>query len=201
MAKFHVKLKIQGFELEVDGTRDEVPVIGQALGQQLAGLLAPAAQIASGDITPEPVISVVTETAKPGRRKGTRVAVGGTAAPSSKKEAPINWLHDVTKFGTPQQSWNTADKAIWLLYVATEAASATEMSTKQIEVTFNKHFRTAGQIRAFNISRDLAKVKQAAGKESPVGQDTTKPSEPWFLTEAGRRAAQALVTRGTTTAA
>ena len=30
MAKFHIKLKIQAFELEVDGTRDDLPVLREA---------------------------------------------------------------------------------------------------------------------------------------------------------------------------
>jgi hypothetical protein len=201
MAKFHVKLKITGFELEIDGTRDEVPVIGHAIGQQLAGFLAPAAEMADGEIPPQPVTTVSTpavDAKRTTRRKNRPAAVPST---SETNEAAVDWLHDVSKYGTPQQAWTTAEKSVWVVYVAGEVAGVSQMSAKQIALTFNKHFRTSGPIRANNISRDLAKLKQTSGKESPVGQDTTKTPALWFLTDAGRRFAQALITRGTTTAA
>ncbi len=202
MAKFHIKLKITGFELEVDGTREEVPVIGHAIGQQLAGLLAPATEIAEGEIPLRPTPTVSTpaavDTKRVSRRKN-RAAAASTSTDAT--ETAVDWLHDVSKYATPQQTWTTAEKSVWTLYVAGEVASASQMSAKQIALTFNKHFRTAGPIRANNISRDLAKLKQTSGKESPVGQDTTKTPALWFLTDAGRRFAQALITRGTTTAA
>jgi hypothetical protein len=48
MSKFHIKLKLQGLELEVEGTRDDLPVIRRSLGQQFEGLLNPATEIAQG---------------------------------------------------------------------------------------------------------------------------------------------------------
>ena len=51
MAKFHVKLKLQGLELEVEGSRDDIPSIRQSLNQQLAGLLEPATDMAEGKIS------------------------------------------------------------------------------------------------------------------------------------------------------
>ena len=42
MAKFRMRLKIQGFELEVDGEREDIPAITSAIQQQLSGLIQPA---------------------------------------------------------------------------------------------------------------------------------------------------------------
>src|SRR4051812_29201836 len=50
MAKFHIKLKLQGLELEVDGTRDDLPVLREALAQQFSGLLGPATDLADGQV-------------------------------------------------------------------------------------------------------------------------------------------------------
>lgn len=36
MGKFHIKLKLQGLELEVEGTRDDLPQIKRSLGDPLA---------------------------------------------------------------------------------------------------------------------------------------------------------------------
>jgi len=198
MAKFHVKLKITGFELEVDGTREEVPVIGQAIGQQLAGLLAPASQIAEGEVTSSAAINGSTvaaslEASKRTKRKN-RSAPANSNAHTNGKEIAIDWIHDSAKWGSPQQGWNTADKSVWLLYAASEAANAREMNGKQIELTFNKHFRVAGPVRANNVVRDLAKLK-LAGKDALVAHDTTKDPATWFLTDSGTRYVQNLITQ------
>ena len=46
MAKFRIRLKVQGFELEVDGEREDIPAITAAVQQQLTGLVTPAESIA-----------------------------------------------------------------------------------------------------------------------------------------------------------
>jgi hypothetical protein len=49
MAKFRVRLKLQGMELEIDGEREDMPAISTAVQQQLASLIRPAAGLASGE--------------------------------------------------------------------------------------------------------------------------------------------------------
>ena len=54
MSKFKVKLKLQGLELEIEGSRDDMHLIGQNLGQQMAGLLQPAGAIVEGQALQQP---------------------------------------------------------------------------------------------------------------------------------------------------
>lgn len=201
MAKFHIKLKIQGFELEVDGTRDELPVLREALSQQFAGLLQPATEIAGGEVVndvrriePSTPPAIVT-TAKAKRRARTSAPSSGGVA--SGKETAADWRHDTSKYPSPTQAWTTAQKSIWTLYVASKEADVPEMSAKRIELTFNKHFRQAGVVRANNVLRDLGKLKTGSnGEPALVSQDTTKDPSTWYLTDAGIRSAQKLIAQG-----
>lgn len=198
MAKFHIKLKVQGFELDIEGTKDEVPVIRQALAQQFAGLLNPAADIIEGRVSNQSVKAggsgEITEEI-PRRKRKTRLTHSKSAAQGEAgEELAIDWRHDTTKYGSPQQSWNASEKAIWLLYVAGIEASVPELSGTRITLTFNKHFRQAGQIKTGQVNRDLGRMKTARKGEPPwVSEDTTKAPPAWFLTEAGNKAAQKLV--------
>src|SRR5262245_41913650 len=93
----------------------------------------------------------------------------------------------------PQQSWTTAEKSIWLLYVAEKNGAAKEMSVPQITNTFNKHFRQAKPIFKPNVHRDLGKLK--ASVDAPVSENTTARPYTCFLTHAGQRMAEGLVTK------
>jgi hypothetical protein len=50
LSKFMIKLKLQGLELEIDGSREEMPNITQNLGRQIAGMLQPAGAIIEGEV-------------------------------------------------------------------------------------------------------------------------------------------------------
>jgi hypothetical protein len=198
MAKFRVKLKLQGLEMEIEGSRDDAPLIAQNLGRQFAGLLQPAAQIVAGNgdeqLDATPIAIQEADSATAARKRGPRKkrsATVPTTASDSAEEGPLDWRHDPAKWGSPKQAWNTANKAMWLLYVASNETDQKELSSKRIANTFNKHFRQAGQILPFNVTRDLGKLK--VGKDAPVSEDTTQASSPWFLTEAGTKRAQGLV--------
>lgn len=106
--------------------------------------------------------------------------------------AALTWQHNPAEYGTPSQSWNTATKAIWLLYVVEKVLQQKGLTAKQIEESFNKNFRQAGPIKSFNVTRDLGKAK-AKGKMSPVSEDTTKDPSEWHLTESGIQQAQGLI--------
>ncbi|HXT14313.1 MAG TPA: hypothetical protein VN706_01700 [Gemmatimonadaceae bacterium] len=198
MAKFRVKLKLQGLELEIEGSREDAPLIAQNLGRQFAGLLQPAAQIVAGNddvpLDAAPIAIQEPDAASTVRKRGPRKKRGAppaAAASDSAEEVPLDWRHDPAKWGSPKQAWNTANKAMWLLYVASNETDQKELSSKRIANTFNKHFKQAGQILPFNVTRDLGKLK--IGKDAPVSEDTTQTSSPWFLTEAGTKRAQGLV--------
>ena len=198
MAKFHIKLKVQGFELEVDGTRDDLPVLRQALTQQVAGLIAPATDMADGEGAPEPVAlggSTAAALAAGSSARRTRRNPRTTTSPAAEtKDTPIDWRHDSATFGSPLQTWKNAQKAIWLLYVGAKAANVPEMSNGTISATFAKHFRQAGPIRKSNLARDLGLLKVARNGTPPlVSEDTTKNPPVWYLTDAGVAEAQKLV--------
>jgi hypothetical protein len=200
LAKFHIRLKVQGFELEVDGVRDDLPVLRQALTEQIAGLIAPATDLAGGEV-PErgalggatPGAAAATEAAKRARRKSRSTSTPGGGSAEG-KEVAVDWRHDTSKHGSPLQSWKNADKAIWLLYVAASEANVSEMSNGTITATFKKHFRNAGEIRRNNLPRDLARLKVAQNGNLPlVSEDTTKNPPVWYLTDTGVAHAQKLV--------
>lgn len=198
MSKFKVRMKLQGFELEIEGSREDVPLIAQNLSQQLSGLMAPTGAIIEGEtVEPARVAAVLSPSAdqpsassqakrKPRKRSSAAKPANDVA------ETVINWRHDSAKYGSPKQVWATSDKALWLLYVVKSETDNTELSGSQIADTFNKHFRQAGTIRNFNVNRDLGKLKVGKGA-SLVGEDTTKNPSRWFLTEAGEKKAQELV--------
>jgi hypothetical protein len=198
LGKFHIKMKVQGFELEVDGTRDDLPVVREALTQQFAGLMGPATDLADGQPPQRPILSGATsaaaaasENSKRARRK-TRSATD--VAGGNGKDTAIDWRHDTATYGSPLQKWKNAQKAIWLLYVGASAANVPEMSNGTIAATFTKHFRQAGPIRKSNLARDLGLLKVGKNGTPPlVSEDTSKNTPVWYLTDAGVKEAQSLV--------
>jgi hypothetical protein len=196
MSKFKIKMKMTGLELEIEGTKDDIPIISQNLAAQFGGMLSPAANIIQGTrpAIPRGVVehpAAETEQVKGRKRSSKRTsALGG----DSKSPKHFDWTHDVQQWGTPLQDWNPLQKSIWLLYVAKAQGAADEMSPGQISNTFNKHFRQAGLIRPSNVSRDLGKAKTTA--PAKVNEDSTKSPATWFLTSEGEKAAVELVSAG-----
>jgi hypothetical protein len=185
MSKFKIKMKLTGFELEIEGSKDDVPNIQQALSQQLSGLLQPPAGLI--EETPRPqmkTIEVEPAVAPTGRNARPRKRPTSSATPKSNgaesEVALDNWPRDVSNYCSPAQGWSTREKALWVLYVAHKEGIAPEISTSQIRETFNLHYRQAKTIDTSNINRDLGRVK---GKL--VGEDVRKSPPAWFLTETG----------------
>jgi hypothetical protein len=197
MSKFKVKFKITGLEFEIEGSREDVPLISRNLASQFGGMFTPAANIVQGsspalgrdpiEVTPAAPIS---GSGRSNRRTSRRVS----AADVSKPSKVFDWNHNVQEWGSPAQAWNPLQKSIWLLYVAKAQGVTTEMTTSQIANTFNKHFRQSGVIRPSNVSRDLGKAKTLP--PSKVGEDSTKDPSTWFLTEQGEKTAVELVSEG-----
>jgi hypothetical protein len=192
MAKFKIRLKLQGLELEVEGNRDDVPLITESVAQQVAGLLRPAANIVEGEIVSNGdggySEGESTETKpKKARKKRTQslATSGGT------KEDAVDWVNDPSKFGTPKQAWSTAEKSLWVLYVVLKTKDISELSAARIATTFNKHFPQAGVVHPPNVSRDLGKLKLKSPAQ--VSEDRSKSPSPWFLTDAGIQRAEKLI--------
>jgi hypothetical protein len=198
--KFKIKLKVTGFELEVEGSRDDVPLMAQAVGQQMSGLLIPAASIVEGEIVEDKNSSPpsIESQLKPRKKKSPRQhsTTSSVQASNGKSGAiAVDWRHDPSKWGTPQQEWSTANKSIWLLYVVSKEASLTELNGSEIAETFNKHFRQSGAIRTGQVNRDLGQSKGAKGKPAMIAENTTKRPSGWYLTQEGEKFAQELVTK------
>lgn len=197
MSKFRIKLKLQGLELEVEGTKDDLPLLTKSLAHQFEGLIRPAAEMAGGeDNLPIQSNATVINAAEAGKKKRktksgqVRSSTPGDAA----GERAVDWKHDPSEFGSPLQTWSSVDKSIWTLYVAEQKANVKEMTGTRIAMTFNKHFRQAGPIKTGNVNRDLGKLKVAQdGKPPLVSEDTTQNPPVWFLVEAGINEAKKLV--------
>jgi hypothetical protein len=196
MSKFKIKMKLTGFELEIEGSQDNVPEISQAIGRQLAGLMqAPDALLNSatdnvrtlpaGPVQPAEEIRLDS----PSRRKSTRKrrSPSGNGVDEDSQEVAVDFRHDPAKYGTPSQSWTTAMKALWLLYVVSQETETQEMSGRRTALTFNKHFRQAKEVTVANVNRDLGRAKI---KGQFVGEDATKSPTAWYLTEEGVKAVQ-----------
>lgn len=140
MSKFKIKLKITGFELEVEGNRDDVPLIANSVGQQIAGLLEPATNIIEGDMHSVEEVKQLNPPQSKASHRSQRKSQGKKVV-SPNHEQALDWQHDPSKRGSPQQSWNTAQKSIWLLYVASQELGSNEVSGVCIRNTFNKHFK------------------------------------------------------------
>ncbi|GKQ51117.1 hypothetical protein [Bradyrhizobium sp. Ce-3] len=189
-----MKLKLQGFELEIEGNREDASVIGKSIGDQISGMLSPSLNIVEGEYTASqskaapPPLPLFDEARK---RKIPRRPRSPSAATESNGANAIDFRNDPAKFATPTQQWSTADKAVWLLYVVKEVSQASELSTGQIVKIFNTHFRQAKTITSSNVSRDLGRLKITS--PSLVGEDPTKTPAVWFLTDEGIRKAQTLI--------
>ncbi|MCE4059889.1 hypothetical protein LXM60_06665 [Pandoraea sputorum] len=201
MSKFKIKMKLTGFELEIEGSQDNVPEISQAIGRQLAGLMqAPEVLLNSATdgvqilpATPVKQALEVIPDAPTSRRKTSRKrrVTNGNGLDDDSGEVAVDWRHDPAKYGTPSQSWPTLMKSLWLLYVVTQETEIREMSGRRIMLTFNKHFRQAKEITVANVNRDLGRAKLRP--PAWIGEDTTKSPTAWYITEEGLRAAQSQI--------
>jgi len=191
MAKFKIKFKLQGLELEVEGSREDIPLIAESIGQQFTGLLQPAIGIVEGDavdITKKKSNNTI-EIQPNQQKKKPRKSKASTTSKTTEVEKVIDWVHNPANWGTPSQSWNPTKKSIWLLYVVQKEKQFNGLSASQITSTFNKHFRQSGIVQASNVSRDLGKAK----RNLLTGEDTTKNPSEWFLTDSGIQEAEKLI--------
>lgn len=185
MPKFHIRLKLQGLELEVDGERADIPLITAAVQKQLAGLVQPAEAFTDGNKTPEP--QTIEVEAKASRRSGKKRS-GGSDRGGETGQA-IEFRHDPEKYGNPQQDWSVTEKCIWLLQVLSDATEVKEVSAPQITQSFNRQFKAAGKLHPPLVSRELARAKV----ENPalIGED----KDLWYLTSAGQDRAKELISK------
>lgn len=183
MSKFSVKIKLQGLEIEVEGTHENAPRLAQRIGEQIGTLIKPPLLIEAGRNG-----GVIHDESESGDDKGkSKRKKGGGGAKSSADD--IAFSHDPTKHGTPTQEWTTTQKAIWFLHAANPDKS---LSGYSIAKAFNKHFKSAGAINAGNVNKGLEK-ERLNGTSSTVGADTADGTVRYYLTDAGKAMGAQLV--------
>jgi len=201
MAKRRIKfklgeIKISGVELEIEDERDQATATFAALQNQLAGVIQPAVSKAflaadAGHVIDATVTNSQNGSA-PAARKRRKF---GPSAPGKAAESgsePISFVHDPAKFGNPQEGWSTPKKGVWLLWVVEQAASKAQLTISEIVGTFNQHYRQFGTITASNLSRDFGGLRKK--NPPPVGVDTTKDPQVWYLHDSGKTWATQLAT-------
>lgn len=186
MAKFKVRLKVQALELEIDGEREDLPLITNAVNRQFAALVEPTEVIAELPKLPSSNRSESTgsEDGK-GKPRKPRSPANRTPAEFA---GPIEYRHDPAKFGVPNQGWSILEKVIWMLWVLQHTGTK-EYFTGQVVATFNHHFKAAGKLHPPLVPRELQRAKVEV--PTPVGED----KERWYLTAEGERQAKELVAK------
>lgn len=194
MSKFKIKMKLQGFELEIEGSREDVPLISQNLAEQFAGLIKPAAAILEGEVLSNSIQTTsigVQQTASQAPKKRAKRASTVKAESSSNGQTVVDWRHNSEKYGTPSQDWSAGNKYLWTLYVIGEETDTKELPAITIANSFNKHFKQFGALISNNAKRDMGTLKTK--KPSLASEDSTQDPSAWYLTELGTRAAQKLI--------
>jgi hypothetical protein len=178
MSKFSIKIKLQGLEIEVEGTQDSAPRLAQKVGEQIGALIKPSLLLEAGRNGG----TIITDAPESGDDKGkTRKKKSGGSAKSSTEDVPFT--HNPSTHGSPSQEWTTVQKAIWFLYAAAPAKPA---SGGSIAKAFNKQFRSAGAIVGSNVTAGLDKEK-LKGSSAPVGAEVSDGTAArYYLTEAGK---------------
>lgn len=192
MSRFKMEFELQGLKVKIEGSREDASLITQNLGGQIAGVLQPMAQIIDGSTSTsenEPDTSTAEASSKKPRR---RRQASNTHTTSKDVGTPIDLAVHPEKFGVPRQTWKTADKALWLIYVLQDSNKGDQHTTRTIVDTFNKHFKQSGRITTSNVTRDLGRLKTNE-RPPPVGEDNSKEPSTWYLTDEGRKRAQKLV--------
>lgn len=188
MSKFSVKIKIQGLEIEVEGSQDAAPRIAQRVGEQISTLVKPPLLIEMGKSNG----SLGSESSEePGKAKKKKPGSGGGGSKASADD--VTFTHNPTQHGSPAQAWTTAQKAIWLLYVIN---SDKPLSGYSIAKAFNKNFKSAGAINNGNVNKGLEK-ERLKGTSATVGADTADGTTRYYLTEAGKAMGAKLAIGGT----
>ncbi len=119
-SKFKITLKLQGFELQVEGSREDLPMLTKNVSAQLAGMLMPATNMVEGNAPALPSTrgqafdhpNTTTPSPAPAKRGKARrtspAADRGSGAAGSKE---ILWQHDANAWGTPPAELEGAGKS------------------------------------------------------------------------------------------
>src|SRR5262249_21165226 len=103
MSKFRIKMRLQGFELEVEGAREDASRSSRNLGEQVSALLQPAGLIIDGEAPALPPARAQNAEGLPAKkmRRRRQSNATGTVGDSS----AIDFKHSPEKYGNPKQEW------------------------------------------------------------------------------------------------
>jgi hypothetical protein len=188
MSKFTIKIELQGLKIEMEGAREDVPRLSQKVGEQIGNLIKPGMLLEAGRSNPAGS-NGDNDSATEKRKSRTRKGAGGGRTRSSKEDLAVSI--DPATHGSPRQEWNTAQKAIWFLYVVRDTETD-GLTASAIANGFNKQFKAAGTIIGGNVSRDLEK-ERLKGTGATVGANKNEGAAKYFLTEAGIKTAETLI--------
>jgi hypothetical protein len=199
MPTFEMEFEVTGLKLKIKSEREDVPHAVSAVQNQLGAMIQSAAQLASA--------KVINGQATSATQAAREITSGGSEqSQSSKKPSaprtrgrggdsktpPLDVKHDAETYGFPVQTWSTAVKSLWLLYVVAEQTELKEMSAPLILTTFNKHFKEFGPLNPKNVGRDLGTMKK---NTHFLGSDSTKDPQTWYLLQGGKEEAQKLISQ------
>lgn len=189
MSKYKVRMKLTGFELEIEGEKETVGQLGQALRTQMSNALLPPL-IASGSTlngSSTPLEDPKTIEGKVSRRNTKRRS--NSSSNGETVSSIIEFQHDPIKYGNPLQNWRPVEKSMWLIYVMSKQIGVDKFTPTEIAETYNAQFGKTGTLRPSNVSRDLGKAK--SGNPAFVSQDIK--TQKFGLYEAGEKEALKLI--------
>jgi hypothetical protein len=205
MPKLEIEFEITGVKLRIKGESEDVVARATDVQRRLQGAMQSLSAVgegAMGAATPQPSPlhlppAVIGSDGNGGpaairtRRAGVRRGGGRSGGEA------IELTHDAEKYGFPREDWNTATKAMWLLYIIEKQATRQEASAPVIAETFNKYFRRFKAIRANLVARDLANTQARSGT---VANNANESPQTWYLLDSGKKEVEAKIKEATTSA-
>jgi hypothetical protein len=180
------EITIKNVELEIEDEREIATAIFSEVQNKLANAVQPGFNTVLLGIA-EPVSESTNGKPVASENKGkSKTSKGSRSSGDGGGTQPIEFRHDASKFGNPQQSWTVTDKCVWLLYVVEGITGTKEIAGAQLAATYNQQFKPSGKIHPPHVGTHLGKSKV----QNPpyVGEDKGL----WYLTDEGKKYAQQL---------
>lgn len=206
MAQARVKVKLEGFKMEVGafeveiiGERAEVPQLKAAAMDHVRNLLTPSTAIVETSAQRAlPLEGLATPPERPAtstpNRSGRRSNSASRANRSGAEGVPLDWKPDTQRWGTPSIKWSNFEKGAWLMYCYAQEVGDKGLPAPVVAATFNKHYPQAKLIQLRYLERDLTRSTQ--GEEPKVAEDPSQNPALWHLTEFGRALVKQLIAGG-----
>ncbi len=201
MPKLEVEFEITGFKLRIKGESEDVAARVIDVQRKMQGAFQALGTVADGAISPNTPVPRPPQLPTLPNGDGSSNGAAAAASPSRRTRrgsgatprtvsTAIELTHDAQTYGFPREDWNTATKAMWLLYILEKQASVQEASAPVIAETFNKYFRRFKAIRPNLVARDLASAQTKGGT---VGNNANVHPQAWYLLDSGKKEIEAKI--------